>query len=124
MSSYEVRINKIHRSNVAVGDNATAGGISAPLNRDGMKEALEALLGIVSTLPKPKADEPDSGADEVLDLACVARGEIKEAEPDKAVFRSLVDATRKMMDTLGSRIIQAGALADAVAKIADLTRHL
>jgi hypothetical protein len=124
MSSYEVRINEIHRSNVAIGDNATASGTSAPLNRDGMKEALEVLLGIVSTLPKPKADEPDSGADEVLDLACVARGEIKAAEPDKAVFRRLVDATRKMMDTLGSKIIEAGALADAVAKIADVARHL
>lgn len=108
MSSYEVRINEIHRSNVAIGDNATAGATSASLNRDGMKEALEVLLGIVSTLPKPEADERDSGADEVLDLACVARGEIKAAEPDKAVFRRLIDATRKMMDTLGSKIIEAG----------------
>jgi hypothetical protein len=124
MSSYEIRINEIRGSTFAIGDNATAGGTSTPLDRDGMKDALAVLLGIVSGLPKPKPDEPDSGADEVLDLACIARGEIKAAEPDKAVFRRLVDATRKLMDALGPKIIEAGALADAVAKIADLTRHL
>ena len=117
MSSYEVRINEIHRSNVAIGDNATAGGTPAALDRDGLREALTVLLGIVSRLTEPPAEE-------VLDLACAARGEIKAAEPDKAVFRRLVDATRAMMASLGSKIVEAGALADAVAKIADLTRHL
>lgn len=124
MSSYEVRIDQIHRSNVAIGDHATAGGTPAPQDRDEMKTALAVLLAIVARLPAPDEDEPDPGAEEVLDLACVARGEIKAAEPDKAVFRRLVDATRKLMDTLGPKIVEAGALADAVAKIADLTRHL
>ncbi|HXO47866.1 MAG TPA: hypothetical protein VN897_11370 [Mycobacterium sp.] len=124
MSSYEVRINEIHRSNVAIGDHATAGGTPAPPDRDEMKAALTVLLAIVTRLPEPQEGEPDSGAGEVLDLACAARGEIQAAEPDKDVFRRLVDATRKMMVALGSKIIEAGALADAVAKIADLTRHL
>jgi hypothetical protein len=124
MSSYEVRIDQIHRSNVAIGDHATAGGTPATQDRDEMKAALAVLLAIVARLPEPEEDEPDSGADEVLDLACAARGEIKSAEPDKAIFRRLVDATRKLMDTLGAKLVEAGALADAVAKIADLTRHL
>lgn len=124
MSSYEVHINEIHRSNVAIGDDATAGGTQAPPDRDEMKAALTVLLAIVTRLPEPQEGEPDSGAGEVVDLACAARGEIKAAEPDKDVFRRLVDATRNMMVTLGSKIIEAGALADAVAKIADLTRHL
>ena len=124
MSSYEVRINEIHRSNVAIGDHATAGATPTAPDRDEMKAALTVLLAIVTRLPEPQEGEPDSWAGEVLDLACAALGEIKAAEPDKDVFRRLVDATRKMMVTLGSKIIEAGALADAVAKIADLTRHL
>jgi hypothetical protein len=117
MSSYEIRIKEIRGSTFAIGDNATAGETTAPLDRDGVKEALAVLLGIVSRLS-------ESPADEVLDLACAARGEIKAAEPDKDVFRRLIDATRAMMASLGSKIVEAGALADAVAKIADLTRHL
>lgn len=117
MSSYEIRIKEIRGSTFAIGDNAAVGGASAALDRDGLKEALAVLLGVVGRLPEPEADE-------VLDLACDARGEIRAAEPDKDVFRRLVDATRTMMASLGSRIVEAGALADAVAKIADLTRHL
>jgi hypothetical protein len=117
MSSYEIRIKEIHGSTFAIGDNASAGGAPAPLDRDGLREALAVLLGIVGRLE-------ESAADEVLDLACDARGEIRAAEPNKDVFRRLVDAAKAMMAALGSRIVEAGALADAVEKIADLTRHL
>jgi hypothetical protein len=117
MSSYEIRIKEVHDSTFAIGDNAQAGGISGSPDRDGVAEALRELLGIVSRYTDP-------GADEVLDLACAARGEIRAAEPDKEVFRRLVDATRKLIDKLGSRLIEAGALADAVAKIGELVRHL
>ena len=117
MSSYEIRIKEVHGSTFAIGDDAKAGGNSGSQDRDGMAEAVRELLGIVSRYTDPAADE-------VLDLACAARGEIKAAEPDKEVFRRLVDATRKMMDKLGSGLIEAGALADAVAKIGDLLRHL
>jgi hypothetical protein len=117
MSSYEIRIKEVHGSTFAIGDNSRAGGSLGAADQGAMAEALRVLLGVVSRYQDPAADE-------VLDLACAARGEIKAAEPDKDVFRRLVDATRKMMDTLGSRIIEAGALADAVAKIGDLLRHL
>jgi len=117
MSSYEIRIKEVHGSTFAIGDNAQAGGIRGPQDRQGMEEALRVLLGIVSRCTDPVADE-------VLDLACAARGEVKAAEPDREVFRRLVDATRKMMDTVGAKIIEAGALADAVAKIGELLRHL
>jgi hypothetical protein len=116
MSSYEIRIKEVHDSVFAIGDSAKAEGNFGPQDHDDMAEALRVLLGIVSKYTDPSADE-------VLNLACAARVEINAAEPDKAVFRRLVAATRKMMDELGSRIIEAGALAEAVAKIGDLIRH-
>jgi hypothetical protein len=60
----------------------------------------------------------------VLHLAQAATYEISADKPKKEVFQRLADATRKMMDKLGSGIIQAGALAEAVAKISDMIRHL
>jgi hypothetical protein len=45
-------------------------------------------------------------------------------KPETEIFRRLVDATRKMMGALGSRIVKAGELAGAVAKVGDLMRHL
>jgi hypothetical protein len=117
MSSYEIRIKEIRGSTVAFGDNAKAVAGPDAVDHEGVAEALRVLLGIVARYPGPETDE-------VLDLACAARGEIKAAKPDKAVFRRLVDATRTMLDALGSKIVEAGALAEAVARIADLTRHL
>jgi hypothetical protein len=117
MSSYEIRIKEVHGSTVAIGDHAKASGAPGPLDRDAMTSALEVLLGIVGSY-----DEPEAKA--VRDLARAAQGELEAPKPRKEVFRRLVDATRTMTAALGSKIVQAGALADAVSKVADLMRHL
>lgn len=117
MSTYETSIGDVHNSTFAIGKKAMAVGNSGRLERDDMAAALSVVLGIVGKYTGPAADE-------VLDLAVAARREISAEKPEQEIFRRLVDATRKMMDKLGSRIIEAGALADAVAKIGDLVRHL
>jgi hypothetical protein len=117
VSTYNTRIEKIESSTVAIGDNATAVGASGSRDRDDMVETLSVLLGIVGKNTGPAADE-------VLRLALDARREISVGKPDKEVFRRLVDATRKMMQKLGSSVIGAAELADAVAKISEVIRHL
>ena len=117
MSTYETHIENVHDSTFAIGKKAKAVRNSGGADLRDMAEALSVLFGIVSKYADPAADE-------VLDLAVAARREISADRPEKEVFRRLVDATRKLMDKLGSRIIEAGALADAVAKIGDLLRHL
>lgn len=117
MSTYETHIENVHNSAFAIGKKATAVGNSGQADPRAMADAVSALLGIVSKYVDPAADE-------VLDLAIAARREISADQPRKDVFRRLVDATRKLMDTMGAKIVEAGGLADAVAKIADLTRHL
>jgi hypothetical protein len=117
MSSYETRIGKVSKSAFAIGDNATVEGTFDQRARDDMAGTLRELLGVVS-----KYDDP--AAAEVMDLVLSASREIGADKPQREVFRRLSDATRKMMDKLGSRIIEAGALAEAVARIGDLIRHL
>jgi len=117
MSSYEIRIKEVHGSTVAIGDHAKATGAPGPQEREAMAKALEVLLGLVSSYAGPEADE-------VRDLAHAAQAEVAAPKPRKKVFRRLLDATRAMTAALGSKIVQAGELADAVAKVADLLRHL
>jgi hypothetical protein len=117
MSTYETHIENVQGSTFAIGERARAVGNSSNADLRDMAEALSVLFGIVSKYADPAADE-------VLDLAVAARRGISAGKPEEAVFRRLVDATRKMMDKLGSRIIEAGPLADAVARIGDLVRHL
>jgi uncharacterized protein YqeY len=117
MSSYETHIGKVDNSTFAIGQNARAEAKFSRGDRDDMAETLKELLVIVSKYTDPAADE-------VLHLAQAATYEISADKPKKEVFRRLADATRKMMNKLGPGITQAGALADAVAKISDMIRHL
>jgi hypothetical protein len=117
MSSYETRIGNVDNSVFAIGDSATAEGKFARHDRDDMAEYLKVLLSIISKYTDPTAYE-------VRDLALAATREISANKPEKEVFQRLVDATRKLMNKLGSSIVEAGALADAVAKISDLIHHL
>jgi hypothetical protein len=117
MDTYETHITNVDNSTFAIGKKAKAVGNSGQADRDDMFEALSVLLGIVGKYKGPEADE-------ALDLAVAARREIRADKPEKEIFRRLVDATRKMMGALGSRIIEAGELAGAVAKVGDLMRHL
>jgi hypothetical protein len=117
MSSYETHIGKVDNSTFAIGEKARAEAKVSRRDRDNIAETLKVLLGIVSEYTDPAADE-------VLYLAQAASHEISADKPEKEVFRRLADATRKMMDKLGPRIIEAGVLADAVAKISDMIRHL
>jgi hypothetical protein len=117
MSNYETHIENVHGSTFAIGKKAKAVGNGGPADLRDMTEALSELFCIVSKYTGPAADE-------VFDLAVAARREMSAERPEKEIFRRLVEATRKMMATLGSKIIEAGALADAVAKIGDVVRHL
>ncbi|HEX3955850.1 MAG TPA: hypothetical protein VHZ03_04370 [Trebonia sp.] len=117
MSSYETHIGKVSKSAFAIGDNVRVDGTFDQRARDDMADALRELLGIVSNYRDPAAAE-------VMDLVLSATREIGADKPQKEVFRRLSDATRKMVDRLGPGIIEAGALAEAVARISDLIRHL
>lgn len=117
MSTYETHIGKVDNSTFAIGENARAETKIGRRDRDDIAETLRILLGIVSKYTDPAAGE-------VLDLAQAASHEISVDKPEKEVFQRLADATRKMMDKLGPGIIEAGALADAVAKITDMIHHL
>jgi hypothetical protein len=117
MSTYETHIGNVDNSVFAIGDKARAGGTYDRPDRDDMAQTLRVLVDIVSKYTDPTAHE-------VLKLAHVASGEISADKPEKEIFRRLTDAIRKMMDKLGSSIIEAGALADAVAKIGDVIHHL
>lgn len=117
MSTYETRIGQVVNSTFAIGDNAKAEAKFIGRDRDEMAEALRVLVDIVSRYTDPAANE-------VLGLADAASREIDADKPDKDVFRRLADATRTMMTKLGSSVIGAGALADAVTKITDLMHHL
>lgn len=120
MSNYETRIKQVVNSTFAIGDNAKAETKLARRDRgdrDEMAEAVRVLVDIVSRYTDPAADE-------VLDLAQAASRELDADKPAREVFRRLADATRAMMTKLGSSVIGAGALADALTKITDLLRHL
>jgi hypothetical protein len=117
MSTYETHIGKVEKSTFAIGEKAKAEGKFGDHDRDDMAETLRVLLGIVNKYTGPAADE-------VQGLAFDASREISKDKPKKEVFRRLADATRKMIDQLGSSLIEAGALAAAVAKISDLIHHL
>ena len=117
MSNYETRIEQVVNSTFAIGDNAKAEAKLARRDRDEMAEAVRVLVDIVSRYTDPAADE-------VLDLAQAASRELDADKPAREVFRRLADATRAMMTKLGSSVIGAGALADALTKITDLLRHL
>ena len=117
MSNYEINIERVDNSTFAIGKKAKAEGRSGDRYRDDMAETLRVLIGIIS-------DYTDPAADEVRGLALDASREISADKPKKEVFRRLADAARDMMDKLGSRLIEAGALADAVAKISGLIQHL
>jgi hypothetical protein len=117
MSTYETHIGKVDNSVFAIGENAQAKGKTSNRDRDDMAQTLGVLLDIVSKYNDPVAYE-------VKDLTLAASREVSSGKPERDVFRRLADATRKMMDKLGPGIIEAGALADAVAKISDLARHL
>jgi hypothetical protein len=117
MSTYETHIENVDNSVFAVGENAKAEGKFVRHDRDDMVDTLKILLSIISKYTDPAAYE-------VRDLALAATREISANKPEKEVFQRLVDATRKLMNKLGSGIVEAGALADAVAKISDLIHHL
>jgi hypothetical protein len=117
MSTYETHIGNVDNSAFAVGENAKAEGRFVRHDRDDMVETLKVLLSIISKYTDPTAYE-------VRDLAVAATREISANKPEKEVFQRLVDATRKLMNKLGPSIVEAGALADAVAKISDLIHHL
>lgn len=117
MSTYKTHIGQVNNSTFAIGEKAKAEGKFSHRDREDVAETLRVLLGIASKYTDPTAGE-------VLDLALAASTELSADNPRKEVFRRLADATRKMMDKLGSSIIEAGALADAVAKISDVIHHL
>lgn len=117
MSNYEARIGKVVNSTFAIGENARAEAKFGSRDLGDMADALKLLRSIVSNYT-------DSTAYDVLELAVAASHEITANEPEKEVFRRLADATRKMMRKLGPSIVEAGALAEAVAKISDLIRHM
>jgi hypothetical protein len=117
VSTYETHIGKVEKSTFAIGDQAKAEGKFGDHDRDDMAETLRVLLSIISKYTDPAADE-------VRGLALEASREIRADKPRKEIFRRLADATREMIDKLGSSLIEAGALADAVAKISDLIHHL
>lgn len=117
MSTYETHIGSVDNSVFAIGENAKAKGRTGSRNHDDMTQALRMLLDIASKYNDPVACE-------VKDLTLAASREISSGKPERDVFRRLVDATRKMMDKLGPGLIEAGALADAAAKISDLIHHL
>jgi hypothetical protein len=117
MNTYETHIGKVDNSTFAIGEKVRAETKISRLDRDDIAETLQMLIGIVSKYTDPAAGE-------VLDLAQAASDELSADKPEKGVFRRLADATRKMIDKLGPGIIEASALADAVAKISDMIRHL
>lgn len=117
MNSYEAHFGNVDKSVIAIGENAKAEGYFGTRERDDMAETLSVLLGIVRRYTDPAADE-------VFNLALAANREIRADKPQKDVFQRLVDATRKMMKRLGSSVIGAGELADAVTRISELIRHL
>lgn len=117
MSSYETHIGRVDKSTFAIGDNAKAVGTSSHEDGGDMMEALSVLIGIVSKYAGPDVDE-------VLGMALAARQEVIAEKPDKKLLQRLTEATRKMMEKLGSSVVEVGALADAVAKISNMVHHL
>ena len=117
MSTYETHFGNVEGSNFAIGDNARAEGTFSRRDRDDMTETLRELLRIASKYTDPAAEE-------VRGLTLDASREIGSGKPERDVFRRLAEATRRLMEKLGPGVIEAGALADAVAKLADLVRHL
>jgi hypothetical protein len=101
----------------AIGDHARAEGTFTGRDADEMAEVLGALLAIVSQYTDPAAAE-------VRKLTLAASREIGSGKPERDVFRRLAEATRRLMEKLGPGVIEAGALADAAAKLGDLIRHL
>ena len=117
MSTYETHIGNVDNSVFAIGESAKAEGKFVRHDRDDMVEHLKVLLSIISEYTDPTAYE-------VRDLALAATREISADKPEKEVFRRLVDATRILISKLVSSSVEAGAPADAVAKISDLIHHL
>lgn len=123
MSSYETRIDQVHNSVFAIGDQASARGRPDRVDRDDRiardeaAQAVRMLLGILSKYSDPAA--VDAAA-----LAKAASREITAEKPDKNLFQRLADATRVVLKKLGPGIAEAGALANAVTKVSDLVRHL
>jgi hypothetical protein len=117
MSTYETHIGNVDNSTFAIGENARAQGTVHRRDRDDLVEAVGTLLSIVTRYTDPAAVE-------VQNLALAARREISAEKPRKEPFRRLTEAAQKLMGKLGSSLIEAGALADAVGKISDVIHHL
>lgn len=116
MSTYESHIGSVVNSTFAIGENARAQSGPHP-GDDDLVKALNTLLRIVTQYSDPAAIE-------VKDLALAASREVSAGEPKRETFRQLAEAARRLMSKLGSGLIEASALADAVGKISDVVRHL
>lgn len=117
VSTYKTHIGKVDNSVFAIGDGAEAKGTFSDRDRDDIAETLNELLAIVGKYTDPVAEE-------VRCLTLDASREIGSGKPERDVFRRLAEATRKLMEKLGPGVIEAGALADAAARLGDLIRHL
>lgn len=116
MSSYETHIDKVEGSAFAIGDNARAESHVNRVDSAELADALRSLAGIAARYQDPSAVQ-------VVDLAVAAGREVDAEQPDKGIFGRLAGAARKMMSDLGPRLIEVGALAEAVSRISELAQH-
>ena len=120
MAHYETHIGKVTNSTFAVGENAAAySGVPADPKYQDLARRLDELVGLLAE----NVDVTNEMA-EMRSLAGEAQSEVIEAPPDKQRLQRLLGSMRAVLQKAGPGVVGAGAVADAVAKIAGAIQHL
>jgi hypothetical protein len=120
MAHYETHIGKVADSTFAIGDRSAAYG-SVPIDpkyRD-VAQRLTDLIGVLA-----EYGDTTKSMMKIRDLADEAQDEVHSASPDKQCIRRLLASMRAVLVKAGPGIVGAGALAEAITKIADAIQHL
>jgi hypothetical protein len=110
----------IHCSSIAIGDGTIAGSVNS---KESARELVMSLLDRFIIEIK-KCDARTPGAISIQTDAAAIRREVASPEPDKGLILRLLNQIESWLGNAGTKIIQAGALADAVNSIRSAIGHL
>ena len=120
MAHYEIRINEVTGSVFAIGEKSSAyGSVTAGSEYQDVAQRLAELTAVLDGY-----GDTAEGVAEMRELVDDAQREVHSASPDKQRIRRLLASMRAVLVKAGSGIVGAGAVAEAIAKIADAIQHL
>lgn len=121
MSDYNVEVGgDVIGASISIGDNARSGAV---ISGDPVRQhAIRALDEFIAAVRNCDAHTP--GVTEVQDDVAEVKREVAASNPDKRAIRERLTRIQAWLAAIGSAVIGAGALADALDKIWDAIGHL